>query len=72
MADVKNYDGALLVIDFVHYTVVTHTDAPSFPGGKFEASARPRILSEGANRVADTLVGLSGQLRQLLLCSAQN
>jgi len=46
MADVKGSDSMLLVVDFVHYTVVTYPDAPSFPPGKLEASSRPLILGQ--------------------------
>jgi len=45
MADVKDGDRMLLVVDFVHYTVVAYPDAPSFPADKLEASSRPLILS---------------------------
>ncbi len=48
MADVKDCDRTFLVVDFVHYTVVTYPDAPSFPPGKLEASLRTLILSQVA------------------------
>ena len=46
MADVKYSHIMLQVVDFVHYTVVTYPNPPSFPASKLEASSRPLILSQ--------------------------
>ena len=45
MADMKNRYGAPLVVDLVHYPLVTDANAPSLPGGQLQASLWPRILS---------------------------
>jgi hypothetical protein len=53
MTNMQNGDGIVAILNLIDHAVIADTDTPAFTSGQFSATRRPRIIAEGANRVAD-------------------
>jgi hypothetical protein len=62
MSDLKNCNGALLVIDLIDDSVVVDTYAPTCSSCQLETPLWPRVQCQCPKRVADAHVGFMRKL----------